>query len=739
MRTALLLATLLPGLGVAAPPRAGARVSTEVAAAAAARPAGEALTVVVHLRDGADLSGLRGLPRGERSRQAVRALREHAGRQQGAVLRLLEARRSEGRAGAVIPFWIFNGLSVSATPAVLAELARHPDVAAITPDAIDVVPTSVPAGPPEPNLGALHVPDLWSQGLLGQGVVVATLDSGADATHPDLAGRWRGSVGGWFDPYGQHPSPVDLTGHGTWSLGVLVGGDAGGTSIGSAPGATWMAARIWNDAGAASASAIHLAFQWLLDPDGDPATDDAPDVVNGSFAFGSPGCNVEFQADVQALVAAGIVPVFAAGNFGPGGNTSVSPANYPESIAVGSASNSGAVSFDSSRGPSACGGGVYPTVVAPGVYVNTTDRFGLYYAVSGTSIAAPQVAGVLALLRGGFPSASVADLRSALQGSALDLGTAGPDPASGYGFADALAAAGLLASLPPPPAPPTAVADAFTLQAVSSASFAAPGVLANDADPAGLPLTARLLSGTAHGLLALQPDGGFSYTPDAGYAGADAFVYQASNGGAASSPAAVSLTVTAPPPPPPPPTAADDAWAGAEDAPLAIAAPGVLGNDADPAGLPLLALLVSGPAHGTLALASDGSFTYQPAPNWSGTDGFSYQAWNGSAASGVATVTLTVAAVNDPPLAADDVASTARNTSVVVNVVANDTDVDGSVVPGTVTLVAAPRSGKATVRSSGAVLYTPNRRFIGSDSFTYTVRDDRGALSNVATVRITVR
>ena len=167
-------------------------------------------------------------------------------------------------------------------------------------------------------------------------MVVANLDSGVDATHPDLAGRWRGGTDSWFDPYGEHPAtPTDLTGHGTATMGIMVGGDAGGTSVGMAPGATWIAARIFNDSGMATATAIHAALQWVLDPDGNPATADAPQVVNNSWAYGSPGCNLEFQPDLQALRAAGIVPVFAAGNYGPGASTSVSPANYPEALAVG--------------------------------------------------------------------------------------------------------------------------------------------------------------------------------------------------------------------------------------------------------------------------------------------------------------------------------------------------------------------------------------------------------------------
>ena len=99
-------------------------------------------------------------------------------------------------------------------------------------------------------------------------------------------------------------------------MGVMVGGDAGGTSIGVAPDARWIAAKIFNDHGAATTAGIHLGFQWVLDPDSDPGTPDAPNVVNNSWTLSSPGCNLEFQLDLQNLRAAGILPVFAAGNAG---------------------------------------------------------------------------------------------------------------------------------------------------------------------------------------------------------------------------------------------------------------------------------------------------------------------------------------------------------------------------------------------------------------------------------------
>ena len=212
-------------------------------------------------------------------------------------------------------------------------------------------------------------------GYTGQGIVVASMDSGVDLTHPELSSRWRGGTNSWYDPFGQHPTtPFDTSGHGTWTMGVMVGGDSGGTSIGVAPGAQWIAVKIFNDQDASTATAIHLGYQWLLDPDNNPATADAPQVVNNSWAYGAPGCNLEFEPDFQSLRAAGILPVFAAGNGGPYTSSSYSPANNPSAFAVGSINNNDLIYSLSSRGPSNCGGttDVFPDLVAPGV--NITNR-----------------------------------------------------------------------------------------------------------------------------------------------------------------------------------------------------------------------------------------------------------------------------------------------------------------------------------------------------------------------------
>jgi subtilisin family serine protease len=429
------------------------KISSEVQSAMAAASLAQEISVIVYLNDRADLAPFRNLRRTERLRSVVNSLQNKAVFSQRSLKALLELRRGQGQVGAYKSFWVFNGFSVAATPGVIRELAARADVERIEADAVNIVPAAMP---PEPNLSVIGAPDVWNLGFYGQGVVVASLDSGVDNTHPDLANRWRGGSNSWYDPYAQHATPYDPTGHGTWTMGLMVGGDAGVTSIGVAPGAQWIAAKIFNDSGTATATGIHQAFQWILDPDGNPVSADAPQVVNNSWAYGFPGCNLAFRPDLQALVSAGIVPVFAAGNYGPGGSTSVSPANYPEAFAVGATNNLDQLYAYSGKGPSACGEAstVYPELVAPGVNISTTDLFGFYTSQSGTSVAAPHVAGGLALLLSAYPELTAAQQRNALLLSAVDLGTPGPDNSFGYGRLNLPAAYDWLvlnAGTPPPP------------------------------------------------------------------------------------------------------------------------------------------------------------------------------------------------------------------------------------------------------------------------------------------------
>jgi subtilisin family serine protease len=454
-----LLATVLAS-GTAAVPAAPSRAAALRAAVIAPQlqrqldAAGQDTVVeaIVVLKSQADLASVRGLARKDRPGAAARILRARADLTQRPLRALLKLRRAQGLVSDIEPLWIVNAIAVTATPAVIGELAARQDVREIRPNlAVPAPPTAAAAtsAPTETNVALVNAPALWDLGYRGQGIVVANMDTGVDVTHPDLASRWRGGTNSWYDPNGEHPTtPTDVSGHGTWTMGVMVGGDAGGSSVGIAPDATWIAVKIFNDRGTATSTAIHQGFQWLLDPDGNPATADAPDVVNDSWTTSASGCLLDFQPDLASLRAAGILPVFAAGNYGPLPGTSSSPANNPEAFAVGATDDADGLYPYSSRGPSSCGQPVYPQLVAPGVGIHTTDLYGLYADPTGTSVAAPHVAGVLALLLQAFPGMPADRQASALENSAADLGAAGPDNGYGYGRLDALAAYQWLATTP---------------------------------------------------------------------------------------------------------------------------------------------------------------------------------------------------------------------------------------------------------------------------------------------------
>jgi subtilisin family serine protease len=439
-------------------------------------------SVIVTLRAQANLRAINAVTRSARLQAVVGALKNQAEATQRQVLDLLETRFEEGKVSKFTPFWVFNGLAVTATQEVIDEIAARPEVLSVTPEETIEAGSGLSTAPAEPNVALVNAPQLWDLGLRGQGIVVANMDTGVDAGHPDLAGRYRGGANSWFDPNGEHTTPADVSGHGTQTMGVMVGGDAGGTSIGIAPDATWIAVKIFDDAGTATTTGIHQGFQWLLDPDGDTATADAPHVVSNSWTMGSVGCNLEFQLDLQSLRAAGILPVFAAGNFGPGASTSASPANNPEAFAVGAVNNGDGIYSLSSRGPSACGEAetTFPDLVAPGVNVRTSDLFGLYTQQTGTSLAAPHLAGGLALLLDAFPNLSVDQQEEALENGALDLGGAGPDNTYGNGRLDILASYNWLASAPE-----------FTITATPGSASTVPG------ESAGYTVTVTAANGFA--------------------------------------------------------------------------------------------------------------------------------------------------------------------------------------------------------------------------------------------------
>src|SRR5207247_109624 len=235
------------------------------------------------------------------------------------------------------------------------------------------------------------------------------------------------------------------------------------------------------------------------------------------------------------------------------------------------------------------------------------------------------------------------------------------------------------------------------------------------------------LNGPTHFTLTIRTTDTCVYPPAITYNGPDSFTYKANDGQADSAPATVSITVT--PVNDPPGTSgaivADDSYTTPEDTTLTVSAPGVLANDSDVDGDPLIAILLSGPAHDTLTLNSDGSFPYPPPPQHTSPHSFTYKASDGQAQSGVATVTITVTPINDAPVAAnDDSYTTPEDTQLTVSapgVLANDSDVDSDALSAV--LVSNTTHGTLTLNGEGSFTYMPALNFNGIDSFTYKASD----------------
>jgi hypothetical protein len=187
--------------------------------------------------------------------------------------------------------------------------------------------------------------------------------------------------------------------------------------------------------------------------------------------------------------------------------------------------------------------------------------------------------------------------------------------------------------------PPVANGDAYGTDQGATLTVSAPGVLGNDTDADGNPLTAVLVTSAASGSVALAADGSFIYTPNPAFSGTDSFTYKASDGRADSNVATVTIAVRKVDRPP---VAKDDAYTTTRNRAFFIAAPGVLANDSDPEGSRLAARLVRGAAHGVVLLGTNGSFVYLPKNGFVGKDTFTYQASDGVNVSNPATVTINV-------------------------------------------------------------------------------------------------
>jgi VCBS repeat-containing protein len=251
-------------------------------------------------------------------------------------------------------------------------------------------------------------------------------------------------------------------------------------------------------------------------------------------------------------------------------------------------------------------------------------------------------------------------------------------------------------------------------------------VLANDGDLDGDPLTVVSAS-AGHGSVTINPDGTLSYTPAANFNGVDTISYTISDGAGGTSTATVTVSVN---PVNDPPVAANDTATTPEDTPVTIP---VLANDSDLDGDPLTVTSASA-GHGSVTINADGTIVYTPNVDFNGVDTITYAVSDGYGGTTTATVTVTVLAVNDPPVAANDRVSTSEDTPVVIPVLANDGDLDGDPLS---VVSANAANGRVTINPDGTIVYTPNANFNGVDTITYAISDGAGGFST-ATVTVTV-
>ncbi|HVG09821.1 MAG TPA: Ig-like domain-containing protein, partial [Thermoanaerobaculia bacterium] len=282
--------------------------------------------------------------------------------------------------------------------------------------------------------------------------------------------------------------------------------------------------------------------------------------------------------------------------------------------------------------------------------------------------------------------------------------------------------------------PPTAVNDAATTNEDTAKNF---DVASNDTDPDGDALRVIAVTQGAKGSVVINNSPSLNgkyviYTPNANTNGSDSFTYTISDrtgGGGATSTATVTMTVT---PVNDVPDAVADSITTPEDTPVTFN-PRI--NDTDADGDTLTITSVSGGTRGTPVLNADGTITYTPQANVSGTDFIQYNISDGHGGTDSALATITITPVNDAPDARNDLPITNEDTPITISVLSNDIDAENNTL--TITALTQPTKGTAVLNANKTITYTPNLNTNGSDSFTYTISDGNGG-TDTATVSLSV-
>lgn len=437
---------------------------------------------LIYLRDKPDLSPAFHMDWDSRGRYVVNALQTVAERSQSNLLSYLDAQGTSYQA-----FWIDNVIAVEnsdyetfqnlyAFSEIFAiRSRRHPILYEPTVTAEAAEPNAV-----ESNISHVRADEVWADyGVTGEGIVVANIDTGVRYSHEALVDHYRGNTDGgfdhnynWWDPYANTTEPNDTHDHGSHTMGTMLGDDGGANQIGMAPGAQWLACQGFNPSATDTGlleCAQFMAAPWDLSGQNENP-DLRPNVVNNSWGDCGQTVDPWYKGVIDAWHAAGIYPVFSNGNAGncgysspPGLNTVGNPARYGNVTGVGSTGrDDGQYATHSNWGPTDDPDTVNPRgypnlkpqVMAPGVNIRSAYRGAddAYGSMGGTSMSAPHVAGLIALMWEAAPclAGDYANIETIMEETAIPIpydsgnGDEGPgnvpNHATGWGEIDAYAA-----------------------------------------------------------------------------------------------------------------------------------------------------------------------------------------------------------------------------------------------------------------------------------------------------------